>query len=103
MFYKEGRKEEVTCQAAGVAADLVQQRRISLEQLSAPGKDPKLWLKHKITLTRHVCRQCLFMKADCDFQSEASSEDLEPCGGYVVLACLLENQDIDIVDVGNSK
>jgi len=103
MFYKEGRKEEVTCRAARVAADLAQQRRIPHKRLSASVKDPKLWLKHKITITREVCRQCLFMKADCDFQSQAPSEDLEPCGGYVVLACLLENQDIEFVEVGNSK
>jgi hypothetical protein len=43
------------------------------------------------------------MEADCDFQSEIPSDDLEPCGGYAVLARLLENRLIDIVDLESEK
>ena len=103
IFYKEGRKEETACQAARVAAVLVRQRRISLKQFSSSVQDRHLWLKHKHTITLSVCRQCPFMKADCDFQSEAPSDDLEPCGGYAVLAGLLENQVVDTVDMDNPE
>jgi len=103
VFYKEGQKEETACQAARVVASLVRQRRISPTQLNASVKDRRLCLKHKDTLTRYVCRQCPFMPEDCDFQSAAPSDDLEPCGGYAVLACLIENRVVGAADVGDQK
>lgn len=103
MFYKDGQKEEMACQGALVVESLVNQRRISSEQLCLSVKDHQLCLKHKDTLTRYVCRQCPFMKEDCDFQSTSPSDDLEPCGGYIVLACLIENRVIDTRDVDNQK
>ena len=103
MFYKEGQKEEMSCQGALVVEFLVSQKRISIEQVYLSVKDYQLCLKHKDTLTRYVCRQCPFMKEDCDFQSTAPSDDLEPCGGYMVLACLIENRDIDTGDMDNQK
>jgi hypothetical protein len=103
MFYKDGQKEEMACQGALVVESLVGQRRISMEQVYLSIKDYQLCLKHKDTLTRYVCRQCPFMKEDCDFQSTAPSHDLEPCGGYMVLACLIENRVIDTRDVDNQK
>ena len=99
MFYKEGQKEELACLAAPVVATLVGQKRISLKQLHSAVKDRRLWLKHKQALTRYVCRRCSFMQADCDFQSGTPSDDLEPCGGYAVLACLFENRMIDTADL----
>ena len=103
MFYKEGQKEEISCHGALVVESLVSQRRISIEQVYLSIKDYQLCLKHKDTLTRYVCRQCLFMKKDCDFQSTSPSDDLEPCGGYMVLGCLIENRVIDTRDVDNQK
>jgi hypothetical protein len=102
MFYKEGQKEEMACLAASVAIPLVLQKRIALKQLHSAVKDRRLWLKHKQVLTRYVCRRCSFMEADCDFQSESPSDDLEPCGGYAVLACLFENRIIDTADLDTS-
>jgi hypothetical protein len=43
------------------------------------------------------------MKEDCDFQSISPSHDLEPCGGYMVLAGLIENRIIDIRELDNRK
>jgi len=95
MFYKDGQKEEMVCQGALVVEFLVNQGRIFPEQLCLSVKNLQLCLKHKDTLTRYVCRQCPFMKEDCDFQSTAPSDDLEPCGGYMVLAGLIENRVIE--------
>ena len=101
MFYTEGQKEEMACQGAHVVESLVRQRRISIEQVYLSIKDYQLFLKHKDTLTRYVCRRCPFMKKDCDFQSPSPSDDLEPCGGYMVLAGLIENRIIDTRDMDN--
>ena len=95
MFYKDGQKEEMVCQGALVVEFLVNQGRIFPEQLCLSVKNLQLCLKHKDTLTRYVCRQCPFMKEDCDFQSTAPSHDIEPCGGYIVLASLIENRVIE--------
>jgi hypothetical protein len=98
LFYKEGQKEEMACRGALVVESLVQRRLVARKELSAAVKDRRSCLKHKDLLTRRVCRHCSFMKADCDFQSEAPSDDLEPCGGYALLACLIENRVIDTLD-----
>jgi hypothetical protein len=103
MFYKEGQKEEMACQGALVVESLVRQERISIEQIYLSIKNYQLCLKHKDILTRYVCRQCPFMKEDCDFQSTSPSHDLEPCGGYMVLAGLIENRIIDIRELDNRK
>jgi hypothetical protein len=103
MFYKDGQKEEMACQGARVAAALVKRGRISVKQLGLCVKDYAFYLKYKDTLTRYVCRQCPFMKDDCDFQSSSPSHDLEPCGGYVVLAALIEDRLIDSRDLDNRK
>jgi len=103
MFYKDGQKEEMVCQGALVAAALVKRGRVSVKQLGLCVKNDALYLKHKDVLTGFVCRQCPFMKDDCDFQSSSPSHDLEPCGGYVVLAALIENQVIEPRDLDNRK
>jgi hypothetical protein len=95
MFYKDGQKEEMACQGALVIESLVNQSLISPEQLYLTLKDLQLCLKHKDILTRYVCSYCPFMKEDCDFQSTAPSHDIEPCGGYIVLASLIENRVIE--------
>ena len=101
VFYKEGQKQEMACQGALVVESLVNKKLISREQVYSSVKDCRFYLKHKDTLTRYVCLRCPFMKEDCDFQSTAPSHDLEPCGGYTVLACLIENRVIDPGDMDN--
>jgi hypothetical protein len=103
MFYKDGQKEEMACQGALVVESLVNQRLISKERVYLSITDYQLCLKHKDTLTRYVCQKCPFMKEDCDFQSTAPSDDLEPCGGYMVLAGLIENRVIEPRDLDNQK
>lgn len=103
MFYKEEQKEEMACQGVLVLESLVNQSLISIEQLKSLAKDYGICLKHKDTLTRYMCRQCPFMEKDCDFQSTAASHDLEPCGGYMVLAGLIEHRVIEPCDLDNKK
>lgn len=95
MFYKEGKKEEMTCLAAQVVDSLVSSGQIDGAALKSVAKDSRSWAAHKEALLGCVCRYCAFRAEDCDFQSAAPSEDLEPCGGYIVLAYLKEQGMID--------
>ena len=103
MFYKDGQKEDMACEGALVVEALIHQGRIFPEQLHLIVKDLQLCLKHKDTLTRYVCSHCPFMNKDCDFQSTAPSPDLEPCGGYIVLAGLIEHRVIEPRDMKIQK
>jgi hypothetical protein len=91
MFFKQGQKEEMACQGFRVVSALVEQHQLSKESLRLGPKDRQLWTKHRKHLTARVCDHCSFQAGDCDFQSPLSSEGMEPCGGYIVLSLLLEN------------
>ena len=95
MFYKSGQKEAMTCQAAQVVDSLVHTGRIDRESVGAVQKDSGLWAMHRNALRQAVCRHCAFLAEDCDFQSDCPSDDLEPCGGFIVLAFLKEYGLID--------
>jgi len=96
MFYKQGQKEEMACQGLRVVKALVENRQISEESLRMGPKDRQLWAKHRKYLTVSVCDHCSFQAEDCDFQSPLFSEGMEPCGGYIVLSLLLENNRVDL-------
>lgn len=95
MFFKDGQKEEMACQGAQIVESLLRNSQLKAETIQAVMKDPGLWIKHKQTLGRSVCGHCSFRAEDCDFQSATPSEDLEPCGGFIVLAFLKEKNLIN--------
>ena len=95
MYFNGGQKEEMACRGAQVTESLVRNKQLDAETIQDVVKDPRLWKKHKKTLGKFICRQCSFRAEDCDFQSPTPSEDLEPCGGFIVLSFLKENNQID--------
>ena len=95
MFFKEGQKEDMACQGAQVVSSLVEKEQIEIESIASVVKDRRLWIKYKEILGRYVCSHCAFREEDCDFQSPTPSADLEPCGGFIVLASLKEDNVID--------
>lgn len=99
MFFAEGEKEEMACLGARAAAWLVREDRVGSRDFESITKDRDLWEKHRPGLARTVCRQCAFCAADCDFHSPEPEADIEPCGGYIVLAYLLENNTIGLKDI----
>ena len=99
MFFRAGEKEEMACRGALVVQHLMDRKQVSPDQLRDLVKKREIWLKHKNTLSLYLCRKCPFFKEDCDFQSASPSDDLEPCGGYIVLAGLMENRWIDTGDL----
>ncbi|MFP3999651.1 MAG: hypothetical protein ACLFUN_07390 [Desulfobacterales bacterium] len=99
MFFAEDEKEEMACLGARVAAQLYENGLISAEKIRNAAKERSVWEKHRSDLGAVMCRACEFKKEDCDFQSPEPSDDLEPCGGYILLAHLLENQDLAITQI----
>jgi hypothetical protein len=95
VFFKEGEKEEMACRGAQIAEFLVNHKQVNPEKIIKFIKDPKIWEKQKAMLEKHVCLRCSFKAEDCDFQSSAPSRDVEPCGGFIFLACLMEKNIID--------
>ena len=92
MFFKNGAKEEMACRGAQIVELLVHRNQVDLMKIPPLTKDPGVWKKHKEELGRYVCSQCAFRAEDCDFQSEQPSDDMEPCGGFILLAHLRENR-----------
>jgi hypothetical protein len=99
MFFKNGEEEEVACQGAQVVELLVHRKRIDLMKIPLLTKASGVWKKHKEELGRYVCSQCSFRAGDCDFQSEEPADDVEPCGGFILLAHLKENHLIHASDL----
>jgi hypothetical protein len=100
MFYKEGQKEEMACRGAEVLETLALQKYISPEELPRFEKESHLWGRYRAILGKYVCAQCPFRGNDCDFMSEASGSahdaGIEPCGGFILLVLLIENDFIDM-------
>jgi hypothetical protein len=99
MFFKEGKKEDMFCRGAVVVETLAGNDRIDPEKISRYKKVLGLWNKHKKYLETYVCSKCSFREQDCDFQSENPPDDSEPCGGFVLLSLLKENNMIDGSDM----
>ena len=91
IFFKEGKTEEFSCRGARIIEFLVDSKVIDPARIPALIKTPDLWNKHKEDLGNLVCSRCPFRAEDCDFQSDEPSDDLEPCGGFILLAHLKEN------------
>lgn len=88
FFFKDGKKEEMACRAAIVLDILVDRKQVDIITIPPLIKNPGLWKKYKNALGITLCSHCSFRADDCDFQSAAPSDDLEPCGGFIVLAHL---------------
>lgn len=99
MFFKEGKKEDMFCRGAVVVEMLVGNNRIDSTKIHRYKKKPGLWNKHKKNLETLVCSKCSFRKQDCDFQSENPPENTEPCGGFILLSLLKENNMVTVPDM----
>jgi len=100
MFFKEGHKETMACRGAEVVEKLVLLGHITAAGLPFFEKDPRSWRNCKTVFGQTICATCPFRAEDCDFMSDAPEADLdgeiEPCGGFILLALLVENNVIDM-------
>ena len=101
IFFREGEKEDMACQGALAAWELVRRGKIKINDITVAGKDPLLW-KNRSRVLEPVCAACPFRKEDCDFRSENPLENCEPCGGYILLCLLHEKKLIDPADIGDA-
>ena len=91
MFFREGQKEAMACQAAQVIQRWVSQGRLNPQVLTRYQKHPRLWEKRDAALDADICKHCPFRVKDCDFTSPSPPPDCEPCGGYILISLLKEN------------
>jgi hypothetical protein len=101
MFFKERQKEEMLCQGAYVVEKLLTSRLLKSDtlQLYNYKKDRQLWIKHDKYLRLSICHHCAFRSEDCDFYAEGLVDDNEPCGGFILLAYLKENNEFNDKDL----
>ncbi len=99
VLFKDGQKETMSCHGARVAEVLVRAKRIDMTSMPALRKESRFWNKYKEELGSCVCSRCSFRAEDCDFQGGELSADTEPCGGFILLAHLKENNLINQQDL----
>ena len=99
MFFREGQKEDLTCQGARVIVQLIECGRLNPNRLPRNSKNTDLWKQPDLILDTNVCRRCSFKKEDCDFKSNDPPPDSEPCGGYILLRLLREKGIISSLDL----
>lgn len=103
-FFRDGEKEELACQGAQVLDALIRGGRLHPEQL--PGglrKEPRLWRVDDPELEAALCRVCPFRVDGCDFYSPQRSAQTEPCGGYLLLKLLKEDNAIRCADLSRAS
>ncbi len=94
-YYKPAKKEELACRGFVVVQRLIEKGRAVLP--AGPGSAVPPDGAARKSLMRHVCKECDFREADCDF---ILTEGRAPaCGGFVLLSCLLSNGEITIEDL----
>ncbi len=91
-YYKPGKKEELACRGYTVVERLMQ----SGKAVPANGADKGFDHERAEPLVSVLCRACDFHIDGCDFMLD---REAAPCGGFVLLARLLEDGIIAIGDI----
>ncbi len=106
-FYRPDEKEELSCQGYNFLRERLPEAlavEVAREQsgMVAPGprmsealkeldsSRPPDHLEHDPRIEAVICAQCEFRAEDCDFMGGEDMPDAVPCGGYVLLARLIE-------------
>lgn len=99
IFFKDGEKEDMSCRGAQVLERLVDSKRIDMMNMPPLKKETRLWRTYRTSLGSYICRPCPFFAADCDFQATEPPDDMEPCGGFMLLAHLYDHKMINTCDL----
>ncbi|MDP3988277.1 MAG: hypothetical protein Q8P80_03990, partial [Candidatus Levybacteria bacterium] len=92
-------KEDMSCRGAHIMERLVDSKCIDLTKMPPLQKDIRLWSTYRTSLGSYICRPCPFFAADCDFQAAEPPDDMEPCGGFILLAHLYDHKMINTCDL----
>jgi len=101
-FYREGVKEELICRGAQVVENLLKRGVIRAAELPGDGHGFSSGYAHEACLEDAVCGLCAFRRDDCDFQSQESPPDAEPCGGFILVNLLIRKGVISLADLTES-
>lgn len=89
-FFKAETKEDLACAGYDFFADrLTRDQAKKLAERFISARPPQNFLHHP-AIEQVLCAVCPFREQDCDFMSPTSPENAVPCGGYALLALLLE-------------
>jgi hypothetical protein len=103
-FYREGAKEELICDGARLLEILMKKKVLSLEAIADVKPALSLDSVKSTAAGDAICRDCPFLRDDCDFRSEAPPADAEPCGGFILLALLAADGAVSLEglsEIGN--
>jgi len=91
-YYKPGKNEELACRGYVVVERLQQQGKSISFRKSKKAVDPAT----VDALVQALCVTCDFQEQDCDFIQNRTAP---PCGGFALLAQLLESGDLTLEDI----
>ena len=91
-YYKPGKNEELACRGYHVVERMIREGK-SIDLATTVRKFDRARAE---ALVRRVCVLCDFQKDGCDFMLDRQAP---PCGGFILLARLLESGDIIIEDI----
>jgi len=91
-YYKPGKNEELACRGYEIVQRLTQ--RGKLPELA--GGSREFDRARAESLVQRMCVQCDFEPDGCDFMIDRKAP---PCGGFVLLAQLIESGVITIEDI----
>jgi len=94
-YYKPSKKEIIACKGFLVIEKLLKRGR----EIPFDKTDQKPGDAIQGELIRGMCIACPFYENDCDFVQK--KKDAQPCGGFMLLANLLEKNIISIDDIQN--
>lgn len=94
-YYKPSGPENLACMGFTIVERLLKKGRpVSFEY---PEKKAGASTEHRLVLA--VCRPCPFREDDCDFAMKTAGAP--PCGGFILLAGLLERGAIVVDDLND--
>ncbi len=91
-YYKPGKNEELACRGYEIVQRLVQ--RGKLLELAGGGRE--FDRARAESLVQQMCVRCNFQPDGCDFMLDRNAP---PCGGFILLATLLESDAITMEDI----
>ena len=87
-FFREGAKEELSCQGYDFFRDRVKLERLRRWIKQVPPAGPGS-TEHRARAERILCDRCDFQAEDCDYQADPPVAGAVPCGGYILFCHLL--------------
>lgn len=92
-YFKPGKDEKLACRGYDVVNALMRKGRTIIFEKSALKINPVMLEM----IVQKMCMTCDFHKQDCDFMQDRTAP---PCGGFALLAQLLNAGEITIEDLG---